>query len=160
MSSVTVRQAVLSDLAELATLFNQYREHQGEANDLIAAQQFLQARFNHGESVVFIAHDANVPVGFAQLYPIYSSVSLKRVFVLNDLFVHESGRRKGVASKLLTAIETYAWSLGAVRVTLNVARNNKSGQALYEAKGWSQDSQFFMYHRFPSTRGGLLKDDT
>jgi GNAT superfamily N-acetyltransferase len=149
MNCITVRQAVLSDLAELAKLFNEYREFQGEQSDLAAAQQFLKARFNHGESVIFVAEDENLPVGFAQLYPSYSSVSLERVFVLNDLFVHESGRRKGVASELLAAVETYAWSLRAVRVTLNVARTNKSGQALYEAQGWSQDSQFFMYHRFP-----------
>ncbi len=149
MRSITVRQAVLSDLAEVAKLFNEYREFQGEQADLAAAQQFLQARFNHGESVVFVAQEENMPVGFAQLYPSYSSVSLKRVFVLNDLFVHASARRKGVAAKLLAAVETYAWSLGAVRITLNVARVNQSGQALYEAQGWGQDAQFFMYHRFP-----------
>jgi ribosomal protein S18 acetylase RimI-like enzyme len=150
MNSVTVRQAVLSDLADLASLFNQYREFQGEKTDLAAAQQFLQARFDHGESVVFIAHIGDVVVGLAQLYPSYSSVSLKRVFILNDLYVHEAGRRQGVASKLLAAVETHAWSLGAVRVTLNVGRNNAAGQALYEAQGWSQDAQFLMYHRFPS----------
>ena len=149
MSRITVRQAVLSDLEALAKLFNEYREFQGEKSDLAAGQQFLQTRFDHGESVIFVAQDQNLPVGFAQLYPSYSSVSLKRVFVLNDLFVHESGRRKGVATELLAAVEAYASSLGAVRVTLNVARTNKSGQALYEAQGWSQDSQFFMYHRFP-----------
>ena len=152
MHSITVRQAVLSDLDELATLFNQYREFQGKASDLPAAREFLQARFDHGESVVFIAHEGSAPVGFAQLYPSYSSVSLARVFVLNDLFVHESARRKGVASGLLTAVEGYAWPLGAVRVTLNVARDNKPGQSLYEAQSWSQDAQFFMYHRFPNGR--------
>ena len=150
MSSVAVHQAVLSDLPELAKIFDQYREFQGEKTDLAAAQQFLQARFDRGESAVFIARNAHVPVGFAQLYPSFSSVSMKPVFILNDLFVLESGRRKGVASKLLTAMEGYAWSRGAIRVTLNVARINKSGQALYEAQGWSQDSQFLMYHRFPS----------
>ena len=149
MSSIAVRLAVFSDLDELAMLFNQYREFQGEASDLPAARDFLQARFDHGESVVFIAHEGSAPVGFAQLYPSYSSVSLARVFILNDLFVQESGRRKGVASQLLAAVEGYAWSLGAVRVTLNVARDNKPGQALYETRGWSQDAQFFMYHRFP-----------
>ncbi len=78
-------------------------------------------------------------------------MSLTRVFVLNDLFVCESCRRRGVASQLLVAVEAYAWSLGAVRITLNVARDNKLGQALYAAQGWSADSQFFMYQRFPTT---------
>ncbi len=152
MNTITVRQAVLSDLDELSTLFNQYREFQGQTSDLPAAREFLQARFNHGESVIFIAHEGHAPVGFAQLYPSYSSVALARVFILNDLFVHESGRRKGVATKLLAASEAYAWSLGAVRVTLNVARDNQPGQALYEAQGWRQDAQFFMYHRFPNNK--------
>ena len=149
MSAIVVRQAVLADLDALATLFDQYRQFQGQRGDLDAARAFLRERFDHGESALFICHDGDRPVGFAQLYPSFSSVSLARVFVLNDLFVHESGRRKGVASALLAALESYAWSLGSARITLNVARDNLSAQALYAARGWTQDQQFFMVHRFP-----------
>ena len=152
MSRITVRQAVFSDLGELAELFDQYRVFQGKDSDLRAARAFLQARFDHGESVVFIAYETSLPLGFAQLFPSYSSTSLARVFILNDLFVHEEGRRKGVASRLLAALEGYAWAHGAARVTLNVASDNEPGQALYEAQGWSKDAQFFMYHRYPSGR--------
>ena len=150
MSGITVRQAVFADLKEVAELFNQYREFQGNISDLAAARSFLAARFNHGESVIFIAHDESDPVGIAQLYPSYSSASLARIFILNDLFVREAGRRKGAASKLLAAVEGYAWAHGAVRVTLNVARENDIGQALYETQGWSRDTQFFMHHCLPS----------
>jgi|SRR6185503_339176 len=146
---ITVRQAVLSELDQLAALFDQYRQFQGQRGDVTAARSFLRERFDHGESVAFIAYDGATPVGFAQLYPSFSSVSLSRVFVLNDLFVRDSGRRKGVASKLLSAVEAHAWSLGAARITLNVARDNGSAQQLYEARGWKADDQFFMYHRFP-----------
>lgn len=149
MSRITVRQADVSDLDPLAALFDRYRQFQGKKADLPAARAFLMARFEHGESVVFMAHEGHAPAGFAQLYPSFSSVALARVFVLNDLFVNESGRRKGVASSLLAAIERHAWSLGAARVSLNVAMDNKPGQALYEAQGWSRDAQFFMYHRYP-----------
>jgi GNAT superfamily N-acetyltransferase len=151
MSSITVRQAIFSDLEELAELFDRYRVSQGQESDPPAARSFLRARFDHGESVVFMAHDSSTPLGFAQLYPSYSSTSLARVFILNDLFVREQGRRKGVASKLLAALEGYAWSHGAARVTLNVARDNTAGQELYEAQGWSKDAQYFMYHRFPGS---------
>jgi GNAT superfamily N-acetyltransferase len=151
MTPITVRQAVFADLGKLAELFDQYRVFQGKQSDLPAARAFLQARFDHGESVVFMAHEDSVPLGFAQLYPSYSSTALARVFILNDLFIHEKGRRKGVASQLLAAVEGYAWAHGAARVTLNVARDNPSAQALYEARGWSRDAQFFMYHRFPGS---------
>jgi ribosomal protein S18 acetylase RimI-like enzyme len=147
---IAVRQAVFADLEPLATLFDRYRRFQGQASDLAAAQEFLAARFDHGESVVFIAHAGMVPVGLAQLYPSYSSVSLTRVFVLNDLFVDEAARRQGVASMMLGAVEAYAWAHGAARVTLNVARDNPSGKALYESLGWHQDTKYFMYHRFPA----------
>jgi GNAT superfamily N-acetyltransferase len=151
MTPITVRQAVFADLGKLAELFDQYRVFQGKQSDLPAARAFLQARFDHGESVVFMAFEDSVPLGFAQLYPSYSSTALARVFILNDLFIHEKGRRKGVASQLLAALEGYAWAHGAARVALNVARDNPSAQALYEARGWSKDAQFFMYHRFPGS---------
>ena len=152
MSSITVRQAIFADLEELARLFDQYRVFQGKESDQSAARSFLKARIDHGESIVFLAHEGSVPLGFAQLYPSYSSTALARVFILNDLFVHENGRRKGVASKLLAALEGYAWAHGAARVTLNVARDNGPGRGLYETQGWSKDEQFFMYHRYPGSQ--------
>lgn len=149
MRDLSIRQAVLADLEQLVLLFDQYRQFQGQPTNLTAARDFLRARFDHGESIVFLAQAGEQPpVGFAQLYPSFSSVSLKRVFILNDLFVAEAGRRQNVATRLLAAVEAYAWSLGAARVTLNVARSNGTAQALYEARGWQQDDHFFMYHRY------------
>lgn len=146
MSNITVRQAVLSDLEEIVPLFDGYRQFYGRPSDTFAAREFLRARFNHGESVLFIAHEGNTPVGFTQLYPSFSSVSLVRVFVLNDLFVHEQSRRKGVASKLISAATDFAKSLGAVRVSLSTATSNETAQALYQSAGWKRDEQFFVYH--------------
>ncbi|MFN0183746.1 MAG: N-acetyltransferase family protein [Aquabacterium sp.] len=149
MSGITVRQAVLADLDLVADLLNQFRVHQGRASDLAAVRAFLLARFDHGESVVYLALDGAEPLGFAQLYPSFSSTALARVMILNDLFVTDAGRRRGVASRLLAAVEAHAWCHGSTRVTLNVMRTNTAGQALYEARGWKQDADFFMYHRFP-----------
>lgn len=165
MSSLVVRQAVLADLEPAAVLFDACRQFQGQPADLGAARAFLRARFEHGQSVVFLAHEAAAAgphearadgsgaLGFAQLYPSFSSVALARVFILNDLFVAEAGRRRGVASALLAAVEAHAWAMGACRVTLNVALENREGQALYLARGWAPDAQFRMFHRFPAAGG-------
>src|SRR5687768_334167 len=99
--AIAVRQAVLADLEPLADLFDRYRQYQGQGADRAAARAFLKARFDHGESILFIALAGATPLGFAQLYPSFSSVALSRVFILNDLFVAESGRRRQVASRLL-----------------------------------------------------------
>lgn len=151
MNPLVVRQAVLADLDALALLFDQYRQFQGKAADLPACRAFLHARFDHAESVVFVAERQGQAVGMAQLYPSFSSTALARVFILNDLFVCAAGRRGGVASALLEAVESYAWSFGACRVSLNVAQANLPAQALYRARGWAQDREFFMFHRHPAT---------
>ena len=146
-----VRQAVLADLDGVSAIFDEYRQFQGKKADLGACRAFLQERFDHGDSVVFLASLGARTVGMAQLYPSYSSTALARVFILNDLFVNAGGRRAGVASALLAAVEQYAWSFGACRVSLNVAQSNVSAQELYRVRGWVQDSEFFMFHRFPAS---------
>ncbi len=148
MNTLTVRQAVLADLDALVPLFDGYRQFYGQTSDEAAARAFLRARFEHGESFVFIAFDGDTLVGFTQLYPSFSSVSLARVFVLNDLFVQAHARRKGIASTLLSAATEFAKSLGAVRVSLSTAISNESAQAVYQAAGWKRDEQFLVYH-FP-----------
>lgn len=147
MSNIVIRQASLEDLDALAGLFDEYRQFYGRESDLMAARTFLQARFNHGESTLFIAHDLDNPVGFAQLYPSFSSVSMARTFILNDLYVRPQIRRKGVARSLLAAAEKFGNSLGAVRLTLSTAITNEQAQALYLAAGWKRDEQFHVFHR-------------
>lgn len=150
MSTVLVRQAALADLPQVAPLFDLYRQFQGEPSDPEAGDRFLRARLDHGETVLFLATLDDRPLGMAQLYPIYSSVSLRRVFILNDLFVHADGRRRGVAAALLDALEAYAWSMGASSLRLNVARDNLQAQAVYDARHWQRDDHYFMYQRFAS----------
>ena len=140
---------MFSDLPVLAPLFDAYRQFYGRAPDLAAAESFLRDRFSHGESVLFLAFAADEPAGFTQLYPSFSSVSLARSFILNDLFVVPGRRRTGVGSALLHAAVDYARSLGAVRVTLNTDIQNATAQATYEAGGWKRDREYYVYHFTP-----------
>ena len=141
-----VRQATLLDLEQLAPLFDRYRQFYGRASDVAAAREFLLARFTSKESTLLIAHEDERPVGFTQLYPSFSSVSLARIFILNDLFVSEQARRNGVASALMSAAVKFASTLGAVRLSLSTAITNDAAQALYHSAGWKRDDQFFVYH--------------
>ena len=144
--ALVVRQAVLADLPLVAPLFDAYRRFYGRAGDHAAAAAFLRDRFEHAQSVIFLALDGAAPVGFTQLYPSFSSVSLARVFILNDLFVVPSHRRSGVGSALLEAATGHARALGAVRVSLNTDVANTTAQATYEARGWKRDREYFAYH--------------
>lgn len=149
MNTVAVRQAVAADIDALSGLFDQYRQFQGKSADLATCRKFLSDRFDRGESTVFVATLLGVAVGFAQLYPSFSSTALERVLILNDVYVVETGRRLGVGTALLAAVEAHAFSIRACRVSLNVAQNNHSAQKLYAANGWGLDREFLMYHHHP-----------
>lgn len=143
----TVRQATIRDLDQLVPLFDNYRQFYGRASDLRAAREFLLARFHNHESTVFIAHEDERAIGFTQLYPSFSSISLAGIFILNDLFVHEQARRKGVASALMSAAVQFATASGAARLSLSTAITNGAAQALYHSAGWKRDDQFLVYDR-------------
>lgn len=147
MSNMLVRQAALEDLEALASLFDEYRQFYGRESDMEGARSFLLARFGHGESTLFIACDSATPVGFLQLYSSFSSVSMGRTFILNDLYVRPRFRRKGVAKRLMTAAEEFGRKIGAVQLTLSTAVTNQEAQALYAAMGWKRDEQFYVFHR-------------
>ena len=147
MSSIAVRQAVLADLGALVPLFDAYRQFYGQVSDLAGARAFLRERFEHTQSVVFVAEERDNAAGFTQLYPSFSSVSMARTFVLNDLFVAPHWRRRGVGVMLLHAAAKYARDVGAVRLTLSTAVTNAAAQALYESAGWRRDEKFYVYNR-------------
>ncbi|MCP9801889.1 GNAT family N-acetyltransferase [Synechococcus sp. RedBA-s] len=146
MKQIEVRQAVFSDLQLLSPLLDAYRVFYGARRDVDAARQFLLERFNHGESVLFIAMIEETVAGFCQLYPSFSSVSLARTFILNDLYVVESYRKQGIATMLLHAAAEFAKEVGAIRLTLSTAINNQAAQDLYGQAGWIRDKDFYVYN--------------
>ena len=135
----TVRQAGLDDVDELVPLFDAYRQFYDQPSDLTRARNWLRARIGANESVVLIAERDGLPVGFTQLYPMYSSVQTARIWVLNDLYIPPEERRLGVATALLKAALEYARNDGASRLQLETGRRNEAARALYRAAGWQED---------------------
>ena len=56
-------------------------------SDLEGAKVFLRNRIERKESVIFVAVEDDEYIGFTQLYPSFSSISMKELWILNDLFV-------------------------------------------------------------------------
>ena len=98
----SIRLASLQDLNQISSLFDAYRVFYERESDLEGAQSFLKDRLENNESVVYLAiDDANNAVGFIQLYPLFSSTRMARLWLLNDLFVDPNARRQGIAKQLL-----------------------------------------------------------
>ncbi|MBW4649303.1 MAG: GNAT family N-acetyltransferase [Kastovskya adunca ATA6-11-RM4] len=132
-------------LEEVSNLFDQYRVFYKQSSDLEAATKFIQERFQKKDSTLLIASDDGYVVGFTQLYSSFSSVSMKPVWILNDLFVEETCRGKGVAKLLMSTAENFARETGAVRIILATQISNIAAQSLYESLGYSKDEGFYHY---------------
>jgi GNAT superfamily N-acetyltransferase len=144
-TQISARQATIGDLESVADLFDSYRQFYGKQADRAGAVAFLRARFEHQQSILFLAFAGDQAVGFTQLYPSFSSVSLARLFILNDLYVDAAFRRHGAAKQLLDAAAQYANRLGAIRLVLSTAQDNNTAQALYASLGWQRDTDFCNY---------------
>lgn len=133
----------------LAPLFDAYRQFYHQASDLALVRQFLAERLGRHESVVFLAHTAGdgdvVGCGFTQLYPLFSSVACRPIWILSDLFVDPSCRRAGVARRLMETAHAFARAQRAATVELDTAHTNTGAQALYEALGYRRDLEFRHY---------------
>lgn len=144
-SEIEVLSATPADVGEIAPLFDAYRQFYGKLPDLEAARRFLFARLSKSESVVFFARHRGRAVGFLQLYPVFSSVSLARQWILNDLFVAPEARKLGIGHALMERSRQLGEESQANALTLETAADNHAAQRLYESLGWQRDDQFYRY---------------
>jgi GNAT superfamily N-acetyltransferase len=137
----------------VAPLFDAYRQFYGQPPNPEGARRFLAERLNQGESVIFAVIEAGRALGFTQLYPSFSSVSMRPIWILNDLYVAANARRRGVGALLLAAAREHASRTGAVRLALSTAVANTQAQTLYERDGWRRDTAFLHYeYELPQDR--------
>lgn len=141
-SPVFTSRATLEDLDALTTLFDGYRVFYKQSSDPALARAFIEERLRLDESVIFIARDGGnrEALGFTQLYPMFSSVSARRIWVLNDLFVASTARKRGAARALMDRARDFAMEAGALRLILETAEDNRAAQALYESLGYVRES--------------------
>ena len=147
-TTMDVRSAGLDDLPALAALFDGYRVFYGQPSDPLRAGTFLRQRLERGDSHLLLAVDAQGgALGFAPLYPSFTSVGTAPIEILNDLFVVEGARGRGVACALLRRAADDARSRDAVKLVLSTALDNKPAQSLYASEGWVRDVGFVEFTR-------------
>lgn len=146
--NVTICRATADDVGALSKLFNAYRVFFGKDGDLSLAEEFLRRRLNNSESIIFCAYTSDKRcVGFAQLYPSFSSVSAKHIWILNDLFVLESLRGMGIGKKLLREIQIFCEETQAGGIVVETTNSNTGAQKLYESNGYQKVIERVFYER-------------
>ncbi|MCX4027337.1 GNAT family N-acetyltransferase [Endozoicomonas sp. SM1973] len=140
-------KVTIEELNQVSNLFDKYRQFYKQDADLPAATTFIKERLVNEDSVIYLALVNNQSVGFTQLYPAFSSVAMKRMWYLNDLYVHPDYRKQGIAEALLEQAQQLAIETNALTVKLATAVDNNAAKALYEKVGYQKITAFEHYSR-------------
>lgn len=142
------RTGDLNDLAQLVTLFDRYRVFYGQPADPEGSAYFLSERMKNNESVIYVAENNELIIaGFVQLYPLFSSTQMKKMWLLNDLFVQPDFRGKGISVLLIEQAKELAMESGSCGLLLETAKTNKEGNGLYKKTSFqlSRESNYYYW---------------
>ncbi|WP_299229536.1 GNAT family N-acetyltransferase [uncultured Psychroserpens sp.] len=146
---MTIIQATLSDLDALTELFDSYRVFYKQSSDLKHSKQFLKERMLKNDSIIYMTYLQNNAVGFTQLYPLLSSVSMQSMYLLNDLYVHQNYRKQGIGEALIDKAKQLCKNENNKGLAIQTAFDNPA-QHLYQRLGFAKDTDlhFFWSNEF------------
>lgn len=131
-------KAHIEHLDQIVSLFDAYRIFYLKPSNKEKVKQFLFERLKNKESIIFLALVDNQAVGFTQLYPSFSSVSMQPIYILNDLYVSKTYRKQGVGVALLNKAKQLCREQNYKGLGLQTEATNPA-QHLYESLGWKKD---------------------
>lgn len=137
-------QATTKHLNHLTPLFDGYRQFYRQPTDIIGVRNFLKERLTKKDSVIFIAYIDDIPVGFTQLYFLFSSVSMQPMYLLNDLYIDSNFRNKSIGTALINKAKALCREKNYKGLIIQTENNNPA-QHLYQREGFvlDEDLSFF-----------------
>ncbi len=142
---MNIIKATIKNLEQLLPLFEGYRKFYKQSSNTEVARDFLNDRFNKKDSILFMAFNKDKEaIGFTQLYPTFSSVTMQQTYILNDFFVDSKWRGNKVGERLLDHAKQFVINNNSKGLTLETDFNNPA-QELYERLGWEKDTNLLHY---------------
>jgi GNAT superfamily N-acetyltransferase len=144
---IEIREATISDLVLLAEMFDLYRQFYRQQPDLNGAGKFISERLRLEDSVIYVAKVKSNYAGFVQCYPSFTSVGMKKLWLLNDLFVKHEFRGQGISKMLIDRCRQLAKDTGAKGLMLETEKSNTIGNKLYPQEGFklNESSNFYTW---------------
>jgi GNAT superfamily N-acetyltransferase len=134
MAEVDVRPIRGEELDQLLPLIAGYQTFYGAEPDVERNRRFF-SKFLHPseEGLLLGAWVDGSLVGFATLYWFFSSTKAAETVLMNDLFVREGLRGKGVGRALIQSALDEARRRGAAHLEWFTAPDNATAQRLYDS---------------------------
>lgn len=151
-NEIEIIQASLENIDVLSKLFQNYRIFYKKEPDTEGEKAFLKERITNKESVIYLAKSQDEFddkfIGFVQLFPMFTSTRIKRLWLLNDLYVDKEFRKSGAASMLIEKSKELARDTKSAGLMLQTAKDNITAQSVYDKTGFIRDDDFYTYYWF------------
>ncbi len=141
---MTIIQANIKHLNDLTPLFDGYRVFYRQKSDLNSVKDFLKDRLTKQDSIIYIAYLNDIPVGFTQLYFLFSSVSMKPMYLLNDLYIDSNYRGKNIGTSLIKKAKTHCIKKNYKGLIIQTEHTNPA-QHLYQRLGFIKDEDLTFF---------------
>lgn len=127
------------ELPELLALLKAKAEFDGNVQSFVSTKDSLcTALFSESPMAkAIVAIENGSVVGMATFYATFSSFIAKPCIWLDDLYVYETHRSKGVGRALVKYLSAFALEQGCGRIDWVVAADNKQGKKFYSRLGAS-----------------------
>jgi GNAT superfamily N-acetyltransferase len=142
---VQILQAYIRHLSLIVGLFDECRQHYAQSPNAEGARAFLAERLERRDSAIFFASEGTGSfqraLGFIQLYPSYSSLWMKRIWILSDLYVLPDCRRRGIARALHDRARQLAVETKACGLAFSTTRDDEVAEKFCRALGYVRDDK-------------------
>lgn len=144
-----IRNVNIKDLEQLAKLFDAYRVFYRKDSNIDAATLFLNERIINKDSEIFVCeNNEGKLLAFVQLYPLFSSTKMKKLWLLNDLYVDKQFRGKSISTMLIKRAKALVVETSACGMFLETEKSNIIGNNLYPKTGFklNNDSNYYEWN--------------
>lgn len=146
MSNLIVRPAVSTDVDAILTFIKGLAafEHEPDAVKATPEDLLRDGFSSYPKFETLIAERDGKPIGFALFFPTYSTWEGRPGIHLEDIFVFEEERGKGVGYKLMAALAALAVERGCARLELSVLHWNPV-RKFYHRLGMAHQEEWLPY---------------
>jgi GNAT superfamily N-acetyltransferase len=156
MVQITIRKGKRSDSAEFLNLVEELAKFEKLAppNDA-AKRRLIRDIFIKRRLSLLVALVDGELVGYALYYFTYSSFLAKPTLYLEDLFIKDNHRRRGIGTKLFFECVKKAKKLGCGRMEWAVLNWNKKAIKFYEGIGARRLTEWYTFRLDEQTMENL-----
>lgn len=143
---LTLRAVRENDLDVILNFIHELARFEDAEEEIHSTEEGLRdVLFKRGGAEAMIAELNHEPVGFAIWAYSFSTFTGKRTLYIDDIYVRENDRRKGIGGKMFRALAEIAYQQNCGRIDWYCMNTNLSGKEYYRTMGAEEIDWFSVF---------------